>query len=137
MTGVGHGLHQRPIVGEQQQSLTVLVQPSHRKDPDAAVRHQLSGGGAAQLIAEGGHITTGFIEHQVHHRFGKRQRLSVHGDSVRLRIGLIAQPGRSAVDRHPSLRQQRFRRPTGAKAGAGDQFLQPFRHDASSVFFVS
>ena len=106
MAGVGHSLHQRTIIGEQQQPLAVLIQPAHRKDPCTAVCHQFSGCGAAQLIAESGHIAAGLVEHQINGRLRKCDGRPVNGDHISFGIGLVAQVRRNAVDRYPSRRQQ-------------------------------
>ena len=134
MAGMGHSLHQRTVIGEQQQSLAVFIQPAHGKYPRTAVCHQFSGCGAAQLIAESGHIAAGLIEHQINGRLRKCDGRPVNGDHISIGIGLVTQVRRNAVDRYPPRRQQRFRRPAGADAGPGDQFLQPFPHAVSSVF---
>ena len=135
MAGMSHGLHQGAVIGKQQQSLTVPIQPPHREYAYTTVLHQLCRSSAPQLIAQRCHIAARFIQHQIYGLFRKCNFLSVNRNHICLRICFVAQCGHSAIACHTSLCQQHFRRAPGADARLGNQFLHSLRHDASSICF--
>ncbi|MPN63339.1 hypothetical protein SDC9_211097 [bioreactor metagenome] len=128
MAGMEQPLGHSPVVGQQQQALGIQIQPTHRPHPHTAVRHQLGHVLAALLVGQGGHIASGLVQHQPGGCLHPPDGLSVHCDTVPLRVGPVPQPGRLTVHRHPARQQIVLGRPPGADAGGGQYFLQPLLH---------
>ena len=128
MPGVQQLLGQGPVIGEQQQPLGILIQPSHGEHSPAAVRHQFRRRFAAPLVGEGGDVPSGLVQHQIHRLRCRSHRPSVHQQGIPLRVAALPQSGHPAVEGHTPLPQQFLCRPAGGDTAAGDPFLQTFLH---------
>ena len=115
---------QAPLIGQQQQSLRILIQPAHRKEPlPAQVLRQQIQHGPAPAVLGGGEVTRRFIQHDP----GVPpvpQRLAIDGDLRGLRVCLLlCRPGGDAVHQHPALPNQVFGLPPGPLPRGGDHLV--------------
>ena len=134
MARVQDALHPCPVVGEEQQSLAVEVQPPDRINARPAVRHQLRRRGPSPLVAERGDIAARLIEHQVDSPLRRRERHAVHADRIRFRVGALSDRRGLAVDAHAPRGDPFLRRPAGAQPRRGNQLLQTLCQRKAPLF---
>ena len=90
---MGQHIDERAVVCHQQQALTVLVQAADRAQHGGHIGHQVHDGA-------GSRVATGLVQHDIgvlaltHDADG----LAVNHDLVKIRVHLVAQPDRVAVD---------------------------------------
>ncbi|MPN52959.1 hypothetical protein SDC9_200622 [bioreactor metagenome] len=105
--GMGTAIGEIPIVGQQQQAFGIVVQSAHRKQPWAGIPHQVQHCFAPSVIAAGRKYACGLIQHNVYLFFRKRQKGSIHGNRVGIRIDIHTDRIYwFAVDSYPSLRDE-------------------------------
>ena len=126
---VGEGGDIVAVIGKEQQTLAVHIQPAHRIHPDTAVGNQLRRIGPTLFVGQGGHKASGLVKQDVHILFPGGKGLPFHQDLIHLRIGGISQAGGSTVDTYPTRLDQLLRLPAGADAPGGEYFLQSFFHE--------
>ena len=101
------------VIGKQQQTFRIHIQPSHGIDPAAAVRNQRGHIFAPLFVGQRGDETSGLIEHDVHIFHCGRKFLSVHFDGIYFGISSITQPRSHTVYGDPPLLNPFFRLPPG------------------------
>ena len=113
-----------PVVGEEEQSLAVPVQAAHGVDPGFQLLHQLGDAPAAQLVAGGGDVSPGLIEHdiEVFLFLFQPHPLAVNGDDVGGQGGM-ARLRRTAVDGEPSGADVFLRFAAGEDAAVAKELL--------------
>lgn len=120
---------QIPVVGQQEESFGVEVQPSGGEN---ALRHALkkiAHALAAFRVVHRGHATRRLVENEIKPRLRKAQQLAAHLDVVGVRIGLAAKLGdHMTVDRHLPRQNELLGMPPRSDARAGNQFLQTLLH---------
>ena len=117
---------QRAVVGEQEQTLSVLVQPAHREQahPPQLIGQQ----GEDRLlpgVLGGGNHSGGLVQHHIH--IGLRgDGTAVHGDQG-ARLHLVLRPGR-ALPRHlhPARLDKGLGLLPGPPPGGSQQLVQSF-----------
>ena len=113
MTGVGQHLAEVPVVGKEEQSLGIHVQPTHRPDPASTAGHQPGCIGPPLLIPKRRHNSPWFVQHNVHQRPGRRQRPAIQGNGLNGGVGLVSQARYPAVHLHPPGKDPLLRLPAG------------------------
>ena len=117
--------HEIPVVGKQDQSLAVLVQPSGGDQPHVfRLRDQIHCLAHGVAVFQRADITPRFVQHDIQFFRSRRDRLPVechpvarsdpHGSAVR----------RGSVDQDPAADDQCFRSPTGTDARSAQIFCQ-------------
>ncbi len=127
-----HPVRDFAVVGQQQQSLSLAIETTDGID---AFRHphEFHHGGAAALIVGGGDEATRFVQDDVAKPFGSR-RFAIDGDFGADRVDLSAERrDDDAVDAHPALADQIFGRAARCDAAGGEDPLQPFHDDGSTL----
>ena len=131
MAGMEHRVRPRPVVGEQDQALAVLVEPAHRIEPGVAgeiARDDLDDGARGMPIARGGGHAGRLVQDDVDEtRRGGAQRPAIHDDGLCGRVDLLAQLGRSAVDGDPSRRDELIRTAPGGDSRRGEHLRDALR----------
>ena len=116
------------VVGEQQQSLAVGVEPADVEDPLAHTGQQLGDAGAAALVDHGRDDAAGLVRARYTSRVSATTRSPSTYISDGGRVGPVARAGRrgpSTLTR-PS-RDQLLAQPPRADPGCGHDLLQPLR----------
>jgi len=116
---------QGAVIGEQEQALGVLVQPSRREEPHPAqmLGQQLQHGGLAGVLRRG-HQPRRLVEHQVNQPL-PGNRFAVHLKAGRGVVFPVRRLGRHAVHGHPAGPHQLPRLFSGPPACIGQNFIQP------------
>ena len=114
------------VIRQQEEALGVLVQPSHRKEAQAAeLRGQEVQNGLSPPVLRGGEDPAGLV----HHEPGElpvTDVLPVHGDGGGGGVVLLLHTGGgAAVHQHPALLHQKFCLPAAPLAGGGQDLVQP------------
>ena len=112
IAGMQEPLRQRPIVGEQEQPLGIVIQPAHRNDARLDPAQKLPHRETALLprTFERGQHTPGLVEHHIGLGRGWLEVASVHLHMVAGRVHLEAHlRSNPAVDGHAPLADQLFR----------------------------
>jgi hypothetical protein len=122
---VQQALHERPVVREQQHALGVVVEPPDRIDVLPHIRQQVEHGGSPLGVLPRRHVAARLVEHDVAMPLREMDPLPVDADVVAIGVGFGAQfeDGR-AVDRHASVRDERFGRAPGGDARRGEDLLK-------------
>jgi hypothetical protein len=118
------------VVREEQQSLSVAVEPADRED---ALLHvdQVHHGPAIALVLDGRDVAAWLVQDQVAQRLRTNDPL-VDPNLIPLRISLGAKRGHDhAVDRNPALANQFFGCPARCDPARCEDALQAFHLDAS------
>jgi hypothetical protein len=99
------------VIGEEEQSFGVVVEPSDRIDVLAYAAQQIDHGRTALGIRPRGHVSGRLVEQDVAMAFGGFHPASVDANVVNGRVGLDAHFAHGlTVDRHASFGNQSFRR---------------------------
>jgi hypothetical protein len=124
---VQQALHERPVVREQQQAFGVVVEAPDRVDVLPHFRQQVEHGRSPLGVLPRRHVAARLVEQDVAAALREMDPLPVDADVVAIGVGFRAQleDGR-AVDRHASVRDERFSGAPGGDAGSGEDFLQTF-----------
>ena len=136
--GVHDAIGEVAVVGQQQQSLRVLVQPSHRVDTLFHVLQQIHHTPPVQFVRSCGHIAPWFVQHQIAILFlsGQIHPFTADGNQVCQR-SLVPQLDRVTVQLYFSGRDQLFCLPPGTIAGICQQLLNSnFFHFRFFSFFI-
>ena len=133
VAGAEEPVGQLAVVGQQQQALGVLVQPSHRRQIDAAQlrREKLQHRGLAAILGGGQH-PSGLVQQDVGVP-AEGQRLAADGEGGGSRVVLLlGGGGGDTVDQHPPLPHQLLGLPARPTACGGQELIQTF-HGVSSL----
>jgi len=130
VAGVRQPQGELAIVGQDDKTLRVEVEASHWKDALADfAAEEVEHGGAALGVGGRGDEPVRLVQREVAQPLWGFQPLAVHFHGIPLRVGLVAERRRSAVDRHAALPDERLRLAARTHACASDQLLQPLtRH---------
>jgi hypothetical protein len=127
VTRVEQALGQRTVVGQQQQSLGVVVEPPNRIDVLTDVRQQIEDRLSTLRILPRRHVPPWLVEQDVPVMGDDPDPLAIDADVVVRGIGLRAEfQNRLAVDAHAALRDQALGGATRCHTGGRQNFLQPF-----------
>lgn len=108
------------IVGENEQSLGIEIEPADGFDPSLFALEEVSNGGSSQGIIEAGNASPGFIQKEVCLGLDFGDRLPVNPDMIPLWIGLETKARNDrSVNLYPSLNDESFRMTTGSEACFG------------------
>lgn len=127
-------VHQRvgqfSVVGQEQQSLGIAVEPTDGIDALRQVRDQLGDGAAALFIVHGGHEAARLAEHAVDlfRLLPRPDTDAVELDDVLFPVRLLAEADGIAVDAHAAVRDQLLSLAAGDAGAARQNFLQSFFH---------
>jgi hypothetical protein len=121
-------LRPRAIRGEQQQPFRLAIEPPNGEKA-RNIGYQLENRGATFRVVPGGHISRGFMQHDIAVFHGAQHRHTIHGYHVdlgiRARTELRYDP---AVYAHPTLEDQLLSGATRRYAAAGQNLLESFFH---------
>jgi len=108
------------IVGEDEQSLGIEIEPADGLDPSLFTMEEVSNGGSPEGIIEGGNASPGLIQKEVCLGLEFADRLPVNPNVILLGIGLATKARNDrSVDLYPSLDDEPFRMTTGGEACLG------------------
>lgn len=114
------------VIGEEQQTLGLAVEPTDREDALGDV-HEVHHGPATALIAHRRDVAGRLVQDQVAQRL-RRQELPIDADLVVNRIGLRPQLGHDlAVDRNSPFPDQPLGRAARSDSSRGEDALQSFQ----------
>jgi len=113
------------VVGQQQQSFAVPVEPADREDPRLPLGNQVHHGRATLGISSGGEDSPGLVKEPVAGRL-RRDRTTVQGDAILAWVRAVAEGGDAAVHRDPSLAHQQLAASPRAEPGCGQDLLESF-----------
>ncbi len=133
MTRMEQALSQRAVVGQQHQSLGVVVEPADRVDVFTHVRQQIEHRWSALRVLPRRHIPTRLVEQDVPVIGRDPDPLAVDADVIVPRVGFRAEfQNRLAVDADAALRDQHLggaaRRDTGGREDLLESFDAVFHH---------
>ena len=103
MLGVHKLIGESAVIGKQEQTLRIQVQTSHGVYTNTAIGYQFRSGASSLLIGQGGHKSTGFIEHDVHRFITGRDGFSIDANIVHIRIGRLTQQSHHTIDADSAL----------------------------------
>lgn len=103
-------MRERSVVREQQHAFDVGVETADGIEPHVA-GHEVGDDGTPLRIAHGGDVAARLVEEQIPERLGARERATVDGDDVDVRIG--------------QRRQLTGHDPVDGDAALGDEALSP------------
>jgi len=92
VTGMGQGVGKLAVVGHEEQSLGVVIQPPHRVEADGDGGDKIGHRFSAARVAESGNNAAGFIQQHVYFFFAS-QRPAIDGDDVPPRLHFGAEFG--------------------------------------------
>ena len=115
-----------PVVGEQEQTLRVVVEPSNGIDVLAHLGEQVEHGRPALGILPGRHVAARLVEQDVAVLRGDTHALAIHPDVVAGRVG----PGPEFEDGdpvhgHAAIHDQRLGRAPRRDTRCGEDLLEP------------
>ncbi|EAU61847.1 hypothetical protein STIAU_6592, partial [Stigmatella aurantiaca DW4/3-1] len=127
--GVRELVRQRPVIGEEQRALGVVVQPAHGEEPLAGGFHIAGHRGPSLGIRQGRHHAGRLVQQVIGRGFGQRHQLAIHADQVRARLHPAAQLGHLlVVHHHPARGDELFGVPARSDSRAGQILLQSLSH---------
>ena len=113
-----------PVIGQEKQSFTVVVEPAHRVKTAPFLRQQITHGASIRGVAAGTEVTARLVQGDVEFAFGFDQR-AVHGDAVARRIHLRSQHFDDlAVDRDTPGQDESLAGTARSDAAFREEFLQ-------------
>ena len=106
--GVHDAVGQLAVIGEEQKSLAVAVQPPDGIDPFLHAGQKVGDTAAPQLVIQGGDVAAGLVHHNVAVLLfaGKIDPPAIHGDHIPVGVDALADFGLMAVDGDPPLTHQ-------------------------------
>jgi len=120
------------VVGEEQQSLRLVVQAADRVDVFADANEQVDHRPAPLRVGPGRHVAGRLVEQDVALALRRAEAAAVHADVVGVPVGFGAHlEHRLAVDRDPALGDQPFGGAARRHAGLREDLLQPLFHLSS------
>jgi hypothetical protein len=112
VTRMEQSVGQLSVVGEEEQSLRIVVEPTHGKDARPSRREQIDDDGAALRIGPARDVAARLVKEDVRARLGAFERPAIEGDPVDVGIGLGARlAAHVAVDGDATGGQDRFSAP--------------------------
>lgn len=113
---MGQAVGEVPVVGHQQQSRRVSVEPAYRKQPAEALGNQFCHHVVRMPIFQGGRVPYRLVKRNI--LFGRhlRQGDAVDGNRILRRVGAVPEDGGPVVNAHPALTNPLFRRPAGGQS---------------------
>jgi quercetin dioxygenase-like cupin family protein len=122
------------VVGQQQQSLGVVVEPSDREHARADAGNQVHDGGTSFGVGNRADVAARLVQHEIDPGFGAVQQLAAHPNMVDGGIGAGAQFGDGlAVDGDKPAGNQLFGLAARSNSGGGDDLLEAFGRHISIV----
>jgi len=117
-------LGQRAVVGEDQQALGVVIQPTDRVHVLADVGDEIDDRRPLLGVLPCRHVAPRLVQQDVAVLGGHMDARAIHADVVGGRVRLRAERGdRGAVDRHAAVGDQLFGRPSRGDARRGEDLL--------------
>ena len=123
------------VVGQEQQSLGILVQPSHGGQADAAqiMWQKIQNGGLPPILG-GGEYAAGLVQQDIGEP-AERNGLPRHGDLRRIRVDLVlGGGGQHPVDTHQTLSYQGFHLFARPPPGGGQHLVKTLHECTPSAF---
>ena len=135
--GRGQCVAHRAVVGQQEQTLGVLVQPPDRKQSPPLGGGQEVEHGFLRGILGRGDDAARLVEHHIPLPPGA-QRTAAQTDRIRVRVDLLRRVAAGhAVDRHQTAADHPGHFPPGARAPSGKHFIQPLARHLDLLRFIS
>ena len=125
--GVCKLIRQFTVVGQQEQTCTLLIKPAHRIDPLWDLGQEVNDPRLSRWIIVGRNVALGFVNREVNQAFAL-DPLTVH-----FHLGLLGIDSRPqfaddlAVDCDTPLRDELLTRTARSDTGMREDFLEPFR----------
>ena len=110
MLGVRDQVSEIPVIGQEQQSLGIVVQPAHRVHADFDAFEQIVHRGPSLRVGHGRHKARRFVQHNISRRLLGIDEFAVDLDMVFGWVGLGPEFGHDrSVHPHPALGDKLFR----------------------------
>ena len=108
-----HGIGQLPVIGEQQQTLRVHIEPAHGIDPLPDAGDKRGNRRPSLLVMEGCNHTGRLVEHDGDKFLPLKNRPAIHQNIILRRVCLCSGDRRDAVHLHFAGSNQLLGRPAG------------------------
>ena len=110
MLGVRDQVSEIPVIGQEQQSLGIVVQPADRVHAYFDALEQIVHRGPSLRVGHGRHKACWLVQHNIGRRLFGIDQLSINLDMVFIRVGLGPELGHDrTVHPHPALGNKLFR----------------------------
>ena len=123
-------MRKSPVVGQQNQALTLLVEPPDMKEAPELARHKVKDGRPFPLIGTCAHDPLRFVQEKVRRAGRPRRRFSGDSNIVTGLNNCRKIPNEVAVDRDLSVPDKGLAGSTGTKARGGQIAVQA--HDSAT-----
>jgi hypothetical protein len=125
--GVGDQMRKVTVVGQEQKTFRIVIQPPHRVDPHLDALQQIVHHGPALRIGHGRDESGRFVQHDVGRRLLGIDQFAVHLDVIFRGISLGPQLGdHLTVHAHSAFGYKLFRGSAGCDPGGRYDLLQTF-----------
>jgi hypothetical protein len=122
--GMGEMEREGTIVGQEEEPLGVEIEPPHRVEANAELRHEVEHERPPPQILTGGEEPRGLVQKHVALRLGSRKRPPVDLDAVPFGVGVGTELCHEhAVDADPALHDQPLGGPPRRDARFGDELV--------------
>src|ERR1700722_17447946 len=118
-------MSQAPVIGEDQQTLSVHVETTHGKDPHGTL-HELQDGRAPLRIRGRRHHAVRFVQEEIDRVLRGRSQGPIDTDHLYVGIDTVAEFGHSSVDGHATLTDEDFASSTRTETSSSQSLLQAF-----------